>query len=110
MDVKKLPGLVVLTIDDAVVDVTNAQRIEAEVLPLLNEDANLILDLVNVQFVDSSGLGKVVSLAKKTGETGKRMGVCNVNQSVMVLFNMVKLHQIVSIFPDPEEAIRALSA
>lgn len=110
MDVQSFDDLSVITITDAVVDVTNSERIATEIASARGNARNIVLDLHNVQFIDSSGMGKIVFLVKHAKDEDGRVGLCAVNPSVMVLFNLVKLHQIVSIFPDTAEAIRAFSS
>ncbi len=71
--------------------------------------ANIILDLGAIDFVDSSGLGALVQLVKKTtGEGGTVQLVTNprVTQTV----KLVRLEKFLSLQPSVEEAIANLDA
>jgi anti-anti-sigma factor len=69
--------------------------------------ANIILDLADIDFVDSSGLGALVQLVKKaTGEGGTVQVVTNprVTQTV----KLVRLEKYLSLQPSVDAAIANL--
>lgn len=63
---------------------------------------HLILDLTNVQFIDSSGLGKIIASLRIFREKGGEMRICSVRPPVQVLFTMVRLSEIVGIDADAD--------
>lgn len=68
---------------------------------------NVILDLAQIDFVDSSGLGALVQLAKKVqGSSGKLQIVTNprVTQTV----KLVRLEQFLALQPSVEIALENL--
>ena len=68
----------------------------------------LILDLSDVEFIDSSGLGALVSTLKTLGGQGDLV-ICGVRKSLLVLFELTRLDRVFRLFNDPKEAIAALS-
>ena len=67
----------------------------------------LVLDLESVQFMDSSGLGAMVSILKVIGAGGKLV-VCNPTRAVLSLFNLTRMDKIFTIASLPDEAIAKL--
>ncbi len=65
-----------------------------------------VLDLSQVTFVDSSGLGAIVSIHKKLRNDGKLV-VCGLTGNVMNLFDMTRVDRIIPIFSTVEEAVDA---
>jgi anti-sigma B factor antagonist len=69
----------------------------------------IVLDLAEVDFIDSSGLGAIVSSLKAIGAEGDLV-VCNVRETVMSLFRLTRMHRVFQIFGSREEAVKAFPA
>lgn len=65
---------------------------------------NLILDLSTIDFVDSSGLGALVQLVKKTQSEGGTLQVVT-NPRVTQTVKLVRLEQFLSLQPTVDAAI-----
>jgi anti-sigma B factor antagonist len=70
--------------------------------------STLILDLSNVPYVDSAGLGLLVSAFISRQKAGRRMVLSGLNPRVQKLFEITRVHDLFLIFSSPEEAIAAL--
>ncbi|WP_373500257.1 STAS domain-containing protein [Desulfococcus sp.] len=68
----------------------------------------IVLNLSEVDFIDSSGLGAIISGFKKIGNDG-RLVICAVRESVMSLFRLTRMNRVFDIFPSEDDALRALS-
>ena len=68
----------------------------------------LILDLSNVPYVDSAGLGALVTAYISRQKSGRRMVLSGLNARVQKLFEITRVQELVLIFSSPEEAIAAL--
>ncbi|MEW6260466.1 MAG: STAS domain-containing protein [Thermodesulfobacteriota bacterium] len=68
----------------------------------------IILDLSQVTFMDSSGLGAIVSILKTLGEDGKII-LCNVNSAIRSLFRLTRFDRIIPICGSTDEACRMLN-
>lgn len=69
---------------------------------------HVILNLEELQFMDSSGLGVVLGRYKEVQQLGGEMIVCSVNHAVKRLFNMSGLFKIVRLEPDETIALLTL--
>jgi anti-sigma B factor antagonist len=69
----------------------------------------IVLDLSEVDFVDSSGLGAMVSSLKAIGDEGDLV-LCGVRETVMSLFRLTRMNRVFSMFGGREEAVASLKA
>jgi len=68
----------------------------------------VILDLSDVPYVDSAGLGLLVSAYVSRQKSGRKMILSGINPRVQRLFEVTRVADLFLIFSTPEEAITAL--
>ena len=102
------PGAVVLKITARTMDQDNAPRMVAALGPAVSADRSVVLDLSSVRFVNSAGLGAIVSLVRDVGKRGGAIRICSPQPTVKALFAMVHLESIASIDADLSAALEAL--
>ncbi len=68
----------------------------------------IVLNLSEVDFIDSSGLGAIISGFKKIDNDG-RLVICVVKESVMSLFRLTRMNRVFDIYASEGEALEALS-
>lgn len=68
----------------------------------------IVLNLSEVDFIDSSGLGAIISGFKKIGNNGNLV-ICVVKESVMSLFRLTRMNRVFDIYASENEALEALS-
>jgi len=68
----------------------------------------IVLNLSEVDFIDSSGLGAIISGLKKIGNEGNLV-ICVVKETVMSLFRLTRMNRVFDIFSSEEEALMAFS-
>ena len=87
---------------------------EREILRLLDKlgslvekrkGVNLLLNMSNVTYISSSGLGAIVSLFKKVTRQGGKLKVCGLQQVVREVFEVMHLNKVIPIFDTEEEAL-----
>lgn len=69
----------------------------------------IVLDLSKVEFVDSSGLGAIVTTQKRLGRA-RDLVICGPNETVLRLFKLARLDKIFQIVATESEALTVLSA
>ncbi len=69
---------------------------------------SVVFNLADVSFVDSSGLGFIVSLCHRLRKGGGELNLCAITPPVQVIFNITKLHRGVNIYEQEVEAIQAM--
>ena len=65
---------------------------------------NLVINLTEVDLVDSSGLGVLVSILKKVGDRGE-IKICNLKEGVRSLFQLTRLDRVFSLYHSETEAV-----
>ncbi len=69
----------------------------------------LILDFTEVPYIDSSGLGSLVSAYVSGQKAGQQVVLTGINSRVAKLFEITKLEPFFLIFPTIDDALEALS-
>lgn len=101
--------LVVKILSDTIVH-SNATDFKTAMIDYIRTGKKrLLLDLSNVQFMDSRGLGVLISIHKSIGPGGI-LGVCAVNDNVCKVFELTRLDKIFNMFPDHDSAISAMQS
>ncbi len=77
--------------------------LKAAVKPLLSQSKTVVLDLTNVSYMDSSGLGTVVGLYVSAKAAKCQFKLINLNQRLKELFSLTRLGQLLTEGRDPEE-------
>ncbi len=70
---------------------------------------HLVLDLSKIEFIDSSGLGVLVQLAKKVQEGGGTLQIVS-NPRVTQTVKLVRLEKFLSLQPDLTTALENITA
>ena len=70
----------------------------------------VILDLSEVPYIDSAGLGSLVSAYVSRQKAGRRVALTGVNERVFRLFEVTKTESLFLMFPTIDDAILALNS
>lgn len=102
-------GVSELHVGHARLDAAAAPAFKAEVEAFAaGQPRRVLLDLSEVAFVDSTGLGVLVSLLKRMGSDG-RIAVVGANAAVQRLFQITRLDKLFPHHGSHEDALAALS-
>ena len=86
--------------------VGNRQELKQQVLEQLEEgDRKFVIDFAETGYIDSSGLGVLVSLSKKIREQGGELRLSSLNEDLRTLFELTKLDTLFRIADDKEQAL-----
>lgn len=64
---------------------------------------SMIIDLTNIEYMDSSGIGLFVSIHKAMNKYGGKIGLLNVNNDIMDLLKLATIDTIFKIYDSPDE-------
>src|SRR5207247_543262 len=94
---KSKNGVVVVGVDGQLI-VGNRQDLKQKVLDALEAGARkFVIDFTKTGYIDSSGLGVLVSLSKKIREQGGDLRLAGLNEDLQTLFELTKLDTLFSI-------------
>jgi anti-sigma B factor antagonist len=68
----------------------------------------ILLNMSDVEFIDSSGLGAIVSSLKRMKGRGD-LFICGLKETIMMMFNLTRMNRVFRIFESEQEAINTLS-
>jgi anti-sigma B factor antagonist len=70
----------------------------------------LILDLSEVAFIDSAGLGELIAFKKRTKEAGGDIKLLKPTRRVFELLDILRLTSVFEVYTDEREAVEAFKA
>ena len=86
--------------------VGNRQELKQKILDELEKGQRKVLvDFARTGYIDSSGLGVLVSLAKKMRDMGGDLRLANLNDDLQTLFELTKLDTLFQISETRERAL-----
>ncbi len=68
-------------------------------------ERKFVIDFTNTGYIDSSGLGVLVSLSKKIREQGGELRLASLNEDLRTLFELTKLDTLFKIADTRDEAL-----
>lgn len=95
----------VMRVESDHIDASNVADFRGQSTNLLQGATRVVLDLTGVTFIDSAGLGAILSIMRGIGERRGDFRVCSVSKPIRVLFELVRLHKILDIHETREEAL-----
>jgi anti-sigma B factor antagonist len=96
--------VVVVTLPGDTLDASNTRIMKEELAAVLQPGSKLVFDLCQLRFVDSSGLGLLLSSLRQVHSSGGDLKLCGMNKPVRALFELVRMHRVFEIFATREEA------
>ena len=97
---------VIITIEEERMDAHNSGNLKERMLQLFDEGkCQLVIDLAAVRFIDSSGLGALVSGFKNASARDGSLKLCCLQPQVRSMFELTRLHRVFEIFTTLEEAL-----
>ncbi len=108
LSVHKEPnGVVVVGVDGQLI-VGNRQELKQKILDALEAgDRKFLIDFTRTGYIDSSGLGVLVSLSKKIRDQGGDLRLAGLNEDLKTLFELTKLDTLFAISDTAAEALTA---
>ena len=77
-----------------------ARRLEAG-------DRRFVIDFTNTGYIDSSGLGALVTMSKQAREQGGEVRIAGLNDDLRALFELTKLDTLFTISDTADQALAA---
>ena len=105
LDVSRREGWQVVSVTGEL-ELATAPRLRQQVVSLVGGDAvALVIDLTNVDFIDSVGLGVVVGALKRVRAGGGELRVVAPTDRVRSLFAVTRLDEIIDVVDSIDEAV-----
>src|SRR6185312_6486129 len=104
----KVGGVLVAKVLDGRIAADVAPQFKAHLIECLERgDRSIVLDLGAVSFIDSSGLGALISSLKALGGEG-HLVISGARGTVAAMFKLTRMDKILRLFDTNEEAVLAI--
>ncbi|MDT8435203.1 MAG: STAS domain-containing protein [Gemmatimonadota bacterium] len=101
-------GVTVVDVDGELI-VGNRQELKDRVMERLEDgDRRFLIDFSRSSYIDSSGLGMLVSLSKRIRDRGATLRLAGLNGDLRTLFELTRLDTLFEIAPTRADALEDL--
>jgi anti-sigma B factor antagonist len=98
-------GVLIVEVEGQLI-VGNRQELKATIQQALdNGERKLLVDFAKTGYIDSSGLGALVSISKKVREQGGELRLSGLNEDLRSLFELTKLDTLFAIADSSTQAL-----
>jgi anti-sigma B factor antagonist len=91
------------------VDVYAAPELRERLTEILTDGRSVVVDLTEVGFLDSTGLGALVSARTSAAERGASLPLVCTHERILKLFTITGLDGVFTIHSSVDEAVAALT-
>lgn len=106
-DVRNVDAAVVISLSGDI-DLYHNQEVRRALLDVsAREPSRLVVNLDDVTYMDSSGVGTLVEVYRRLRRHGGHLHLCGMNDRVRSVFEVTKLDQFFSIHETEAEALSA---
>ena len=107
LSTENVENVTIVLVPGETLDASNAKDFKSIVAPLLIPGAKIVFDLARLKFVDSSGLGAMLSCLRQLNGMGGDLKLCALAKPIRALFELVRMHRVFEIFNAREDAVRS---
>jgi anti-anti-sigma factor len=68
---------------------------------------NVLLNLENVGFIDSFGVGEILASYISTQNLGGKLKLCRISSKLLLIFQITMLHKVLDIHEDCDKALES---
>ena len=102
---EKINGYTVLSIQEERIDAHNSGELKETILHIIEQgEVNIVVQLERVRFIDSSGLGALLSGHKNAVARSGKLALSNLQHQVLSMFELTRLNRVFEIYADLNEA------
>lgn len=107
LTVEKAGDLAVVALPGEHLDASVVEEFKRDMAPLLDTQSKVLLDLSGLRFVDSAGVGALLSCLRRANAAGGDLKLFGMTPPVRAVFDIARMHRIFDIFETREEAAAA---
>ncbi len=108
LSIEQIQDTTVININEERLDAHNSSDLKLEVQRLYESGKkNLLIDMKDVRFIDSSGLGALVSGFKNATSNQGTLKLSSLQPQVKSMFELTRLHRVFEIFASAADAVKS---
>ena len=105
-----IDGVMIVVLVGSQLDAGTAVEFKCDITPVLDVYPQVVFDLSQLEFIDSSGLGTFLSCLRHVQARGGDLKLCSLSPQVRMLFELVRMHRMFHIFDTREAAVAAFQS
>jgi len=103
---KKVGDIVVIGLDEpGTLEASNVGPFRETMANLIKDATRVLIDMGNITFLDSSGLGALVAIWRSISSRDGEIKLCRIGPSVRTVFELTRIHRVLEIYDTEEEAL-----
>jgi anti-sigma B factor antagonist len=107
LELKIINGYRVLVVHEERIDAHNSGELKTYLLHLLEQsNARIIVQLNEVRFIDSSGLGALLSGHKNALAKSGQLVLAQIQKQVLSMFELTRLNRVFEIYTELDDALK----
>jgi anti-sigma B factor antagonist len=108
VDKKRIDGMMVLSIEGIIKLGRSAEFLAENLKSILDtERGHVLLDLSQINYIDSTGIGELVAYLGRFAESGRNLVLVNPSERIRKLLAIAQLEQLFTIYGDLDSALAA---
>lgn len=105
VSIEKVKDIQIIHVEYKSLDASKVEEFLKKVSDDITQNNKNLIDLAKVDFVDSAGLGSLLSCLKKAKTNNGNLKLYGLTKSVRSLFELMRMQKIFSIYDNKEMAI-----
>lgn len=98
-------GVLVVQFTDDNLDASNVREFREAIQVVIKNQTKVVLDMSKMKFVDSSGLGALISCLRDTNARKGDFRLSAMSRSVLALFELMRMHRVFNIHDSVDGAV-----
>ena len=106
VDKKRIDGMMVLSVEGIIKLGRSAEFLAENLKSILDtEGGHVLLDLSQINYIDSTGIGELVAYLGRFAESGRHLVLVNPSERIRKLLAISQLEQLFTIYDDLDSAL-----
>jgi anti-sigma B factor antagonist len=102
-------GVFLVELREDALDAARVRAFKDTFTSVVGSHNKVVLDLQGVRFVDSSGMGALISCLRLLDGRGGDLRLASLSKPVRALLELMRMHRVFNIHETPAEAARAFA-
>lgn len=100
-------NICVVNFEVKALDAANAKDFKSEISEVLKNENKVLMNMGSLQFIDSSGLGAILSCLKSISAKNGEIKLCNLSKPARIIVELVNMHKVFEIFNSVDEGLKS---
>lgn len=102
-------GVAIATLDAASIETGNVSAFRKAITPVAETHLQVVLDLSKVEFMDSTGLGAMLSCLRALKAKNGVLKLASLTTEVAQLFELVMMDRVFEVYSDVDHALASFA-